>query len=226
MVKKMKGISAIVMLVALLAILGVALFGIVTYRLAVPAVVPAVKYDGVWKQVGMSISNLESPWKAQDFDEINAVVFSDEDQVTAGNATLQLENGTTVDTEYTAYIYLEIDGTPRVATFDWEWDTSGNVSEDNVKIDEAVIYDYDDPTVEIATLDTNALNNEDKVTVTGLKDGEYILKLTFRFYSVTTPSAEGTRDTIGYLSGELDSPDAPDDEPTEFEDFKFDVLTV
>jgi len=221
----MKGISSVVMLVALIAILSMALFGIVMYRLAVPAV-PAIEYDGVWKQVGMSISNLESPWSSQDFDEINAAVFSDEDQTTAGNATLQLENGTTVDTEYTANIYLEIDGTPRVVKFDWEWDTAGNVSEDYVRIDKAIIYDYDDPTVKIATLDVDALNNEDEVTVTGMGDGEYILKLVFRFYSVTTPSAEDTRDTIGYLSGELDSPNAPDDEPTEFEDFKFDVLTI
>jgi len=213
---------------AIVAILVIATFGFIAlfqmYYPPAAVVAPAVKYEGYFRNVGLDIDDLDNPWNIQDFDEINPVVFEDEDQVTAGNATLELENGTSVDDKYTLYLYIRTEKTSRGLKLEFDQDDTGQFSEDTVAIAEASLLDYDTQDEVYSISIPELLKGDYKTGV--LSEGEYILKLVFRIKGATVSATEGTLDEIGKLSGELDSPDADSDDPTEFEDFLITVKSV
>ena len=215
----MKGISniwiAVILVVAIMASAG-----LVTWYSTTLRVVPAVEYAGYFDEVGRA--TLETPFSVQDFD-ISPVVFSDEDQTTAGVANLTVENGSTVSGDKYLYIYIKTRKKSKSLTLEMDMDDSGSFTEDTVSVKEATLKDYDSGDV-VAEIDEGQLvDNGWKSSI--LDQGEYILEIIFKIAPTTASATEGATDKIAELSGELDSPDADSDKPTEFEDFLIQVVT-
>ena len=184
---------------------------------------PAKVYDGYFKTVGKP-SEWDSRWLGMDFSEINNVVFSDDEQTSAGNATYEVENGTTIRHEnLLAHVYIEIDGGwVRDVELEYNADDSGNFTSDNTILTEAALYDYDTGAkLYEATIDKDG---EFTLTIPELDEGEYVLKLEWYVTEATVPSTEGTTDTVGTLDGKLRTEET--DEPDRFTDFTFYIKSI
>lgn len=216
--------TTIIVSVVIAAIAALAVAGIVTQGSTTEDVDQA---DMTFASVATEdVSQMDAPWQAgNDLNTINQVVYTDEDQTTAGNATFNFENGTTIDDDYTSYINVEVDGSnPAPLTLMTEFENTGEFDEDNTNVQNVQLRDYDETDV-VGNFDDLSVQQEEEVTVSGVEDGKYVLQMDYEFQSVTTNSAEGERDTVLTVDAELDSPDADSDEPTEIEDFSYDVLT-
>lgn len=180
----------------------------------------SVVFDAVATQ---SVSNMDSPWSAgNDVSSITEVQYSEEDQTQAGQADFQYTGGSSVDNTETAYINMELDGDGQTAmTLESNFEDTGEFTSDNTNIEEVAMRDYDEANV-VHSFESLAVQQEDEARVSGVEEGDYVFQVDFEFQAATAPSA-GTTDTIMELDADLESSDAPDDEPTEVEGFAYTV---
>jgi len=214
----MKGVSAavaaILILISIIAIAGIAGFMYYAVTLRVPKV-----YDGEFGDVGLSASQLEDPFYSHF--TINPVTWSDDEQSLAGNATLELNNGTTVPMArtYQADIYFEIKhGDVEALVLEYDADDTGVFNTSSIKLKEAAIYDYKTGT-KIA--DIAIEDNEFTYTSGPMSSGDYVLRLVYETTKdITLSVSQKTTDSIGTLDGDLRTTGDRD----EFNDFAITAL--
>ena len=203
-------------LVAVSVIAGAATYYLVSKPAAVTTTTPqptiqVTKYEGEFKIVGLDRDQLESPFYS-DF-EINPVVFENDEQKTAGNATLALKNGTTVNAkDFQLDLYIKIRGTAENLNFEYDADDNGNANRDTMKLKEVSWWNYDDATkLKDITVEDDGFDADLGVTTSG----EYVLRMVYHAVGLEVPATDGTTDLIGTLDGEIKS----DGDQTEFSDF-------
>ena len=216
-----KGISGGMLALIFTVIL---IFGLIfTYIgwLAVTKVKVPVVYDGEFGDVGLSKTQLEDPFYSH-FD-IYAVTWSDDEQSLAGNATLKVENGSTISMArtYQADIYFEIKhGDVESLTLEYDADDTGVFNTSSIKLKEASIWNYKTgEKIDTITIE----DNEFTYTSGPMSAGDYVLRLVYETITdITVSATEGTTDTIGTLDGDLRTTGDRD----EFNDFLITTLTV
>ena len=208
-------IWALLLIVAVVIIVAAAYM----YTTALTSIVtaPTVTYDGAFDAVGLAQASLTAPFGG-DFHIINPAVVAT--TISGGNATLQVGNGTSINTGTTfAFdLYMDINDPVqnlKVSYFNNYNETtggaSGNFTSTQIRLDSAALYNYDTGTLTSLKVGDFVVDTDGTATYQSgvLPAGAYVVRFVYKMLATAVKPQCGDEAFLGYVNARLTSTGSP-----------------
>jgi hypothetical protein len=218
----MKGLSTAAVVAMLLIVVVVAIVAVAwvyTATLSITTPVTTVTYDGAFDVVGLAKASLAAPFGG-DFAIINPATMSTT-SISGGNATLQVANGTSINSGTTFNLDFYFDITDPVSNLDFNYytnynetvaGTSGNFTSTQIGLDSAALYRYDAGSLTSLKVGDMPVDTTGTITIYNsgvLPAGAYVARLTFKMKNFATKPQCGDEAALGYISARLTTSGTP-----------------